>query len=373
MTDLFAGLMLYPTFRDLPLAEVEATREHWQARSLAPDERLWTEGDPADSLAFVLRGEVGVQAETNDLGPIGNGGIIGEVSAFFQGQTRSATVTATRPTDLALLSAAGLAALRDANSPLYGAVLEQALRALVRRVRAADRRIASLAPGRLVAPERIDRKGLASLWRKLVPGTPRGTCPALLPLLRAQPGMDTVPEATLVVIAAAFTERAIPSGEILFLEGEEGSSAWLIADGAVDVLRHVGGHRAERLTTLGAGDLVGINVLIEPAPRTASCVAVQPTWAWRLDATAAGALQGEARLRWLECMLAALATQIRLAHATLRGLGGTGAASNTSPEVDRLLRATGYLEGLPLDTKDLAGARVMWAAHPPTTNRSMTE
>lgn len=375
MTDLVAGLLLYPTFRDIPVAAMEATRGWWQGSSLAAGERLWAEGEPGNSLAIVLRGEMSVHSGGGDLGPIGNGGILGEASAFFRDQLRTATVTATRPTELAVLPVEGLAALRAAGSPAYTALLDQGLRALVRRIRAADRRIASLAPGRLQAPERVDHRGLAGLWRKLAPGTPKGECPPLGPLLRAQPGMESVTEQTLAEIAAGFTAQALPSGEVLFLEGEQGTSAWLIAEGAVDVLRHVGGHRAERLATLNGGDLVGINVLIEPAPRTASCVAVQPTWAWRLDARAADALTGEAHLRWRECMLAALTTQIRLAHAALGSFGADNAppSLNTSPEVDRLLRATGYLEGLPLDARDLAGARVMWAAHPPSSTQPPLE
>ena len=87
---------------------------------------------------MVLRGEVEARVGSVDLGAIGNGGIVGEVSAFVEGGTRSATVSATRATELAMLSREALLQMREAHVTVYDALLQQALRALVRRVRPAS-------------------------------------------------------------------------------------------------------------------------------------------------------------------------------------------------------------------------------------------
>jgi len=151
------------------------------------------------------------------------------------------------------------------------------------------------------------------------------------------------------------------------LEGDAASSAFLIAEGSVDVLRNVRGDRAERLASLQAGDLLGINTLIQPGPRTASCVAGGRGWLYRMDAAAYETLEGEARLLWRESMLAALAAQIRLSNTASRRDAGrtlppTALASGPIESVEdfeAMLRASGFLEGLPMSEGGLADIEVV--------------
>lgn len=357
MSALVAGLTLYPTFQELPAGALQASAPWWSARSLAPGEVIWRQGEPSDGLAIVLRGEVAARLDDLDLGRVGHGGLIGEVSAFVPGATRTATVTAVGPVDLAVLPRAGLVALRDDASPVYEALLAQALRAISRRLRTSNLRVAALATGTTALPSRDPPGTLARMWRRFVPGLPKGACPPIAPLLRAQPGLAHTTEANLEALGRGFTAEALPEGHVLCLESEEADCAWVIAEGKVDVLRTVEGNRAERLASLGPGDLLGAGALVERTTRTASCVTAAPTWAWRISLTDLGRLDGPAAVTWKEMVIGALSTQLRLAQQALARVGAQGQAS--APDtLDPLVTARGYLDGLPLEAvRRMAGDR----------------
>lgn len=349
MSVIVAGLSLYPTFRDVPRTALDASAPLWTSRSLSPGEVLWRQGESSDGLAILLRGEVTIRLDEIDLGVIGHGGMVGEVSAFLEGKSRSATVTAVGAVDLALMTLEGLTSLRAAESPLYDALLAQALRAASRRLRANNVRIAALASGSATVPSRDPPSTLTRMWRRFVPGLPRGECPPITPFLRSQPGLGLVPDATLERLAEAFTAEAHPEGHVLCLESEVADCAWLIAQGKVDVLSTVDGDRAERLASLGPGDLFGASALVEKTQRTASCVTVAPTWAWRASAADLARLTGDAAVAWKEMTLGAITSQVRLAHAVLGRVGTAAKGTATAGALDPVLAARGYLEGLPLE------------------------
>ncbi len=193
------------------------------------------------------------------------------------------------------------------------------------------------------------------LWKSFRPGTPTTVCPPIGPLLTGLPRLRSADAAVVASLERAFEVRSFAEGEILFLEQEPGDAAWLLAEGTVDVLRQVRGTRAERLAQLKAGDLFGVNAIIASGPRTASCVAVTPGWAYRLPGAASAALTGEAHLLWNECVLAVLQAQLRLASGTLgRAIGRpvplvpkTAGTPASGRDLEALLRQSGFLEGLP--------------------------
>src|SRR5215471_10712685 len=65
-------------------------------------------------------------------------------------------------------------------------------------------------------------------------------------------------------------------GETILSEGEDGSTAFLIVSGSVDVSVGEGVH-VRTLGTLGAGEMFGEMSLIEPGPRSATIKAVTHT------------------------------------------------------------------------------------------------
>jgi len=348
MASLPDELGMLPMFGRVPARDLRASGSLWGAVSLSPGEILWRQGEAVDQLAVVLFGELAAVVDGAEVGRVMPGEILGEASAFFAGTTRSADLVARRPTQVAVLPTPSLRTLRWQRSPVYDALLEQGLASLARRIRATDQKIACLALGGEKAPARVEPSALVRLWKALRPGGPTTEVPPLLPLLRRQPGLRDADPEMLLGIQAAFVAEPVEEGQVVFLEDEPGDAAWIVAAGAVDVLRHVRGDRAELLATLGPGDPFGINTLVERGPRTASCVAASPGWLYRIDAEAAAGLRGDARLRWREAVLASLASQIRLANASLNRAAGQTSAS-TGDGFKQLLRASGFLEGLPTD------------------------
>jgi len=66
------------------------------------------------------------------------------------------------------------------------------------------------------------------------------------------------------------------AGDTILREGEDGNTAFLILDGAVEV--SIGdGERLKVLGTLGTGDVFGEMCLLDPGPRSATVVALGDT------------------------------------------------------------------------------------------------
>jgi len=86
-------------------------------------------------------------------------------------------------------------------------------------------------------------------------------------LLRSSPtfGMLAAPE--LERLARGLTPTGAAAGQVFIREGEPGDTAYLVADGTLDV--SIGG---QQLAELGRGDLVGEIALLRGGPRTATVV-----------------------------------------------------------------------------------------------------
>lgn len=351
-------------FVRVPRAAVVGSGPLWSLRQLAPGEAFCHEGDPGDSIGILGAGECSVRVDGVDVATVRLGELVGETSAFFASGTRLASVIATVPSTFVILSAASLRKLRAERSPLYDPLLQRGLQELARRVQRANDRLTRLVEGTHERPVRKDPSAFVRLWKSLAPGRPGGPAPSLQPLLRGLPGLAKAPTEALAPLRDAFQARAFSQGEILFLEQDPADSAWVVAEGSVDVLRQVRGTRAERLTTLGTGSLFGVNALVAEGARTASCIATSPGWAYRLGSDAHAGLKGDARLWWSECLLAVMQAQLRSTSETLgRAIKGLEAAPAPArpaapspapapapePPLDLLLQQSGFLEGFPSD------------------------
>lgn len=350
-------LATIPFLRRVASPELRSSAALWEQVALSPGEELWSGGEAVDSLAILLVGELVAELDGVQVGRVLPGELLGEASAFFAGSTRSATLRAKGPSQVLELPVPSLHTLRWQRSGVYDALLDQALVTLVRRVAATNGRIAMTATGGVAVPTRTEPSALVKLWKVFRPGGPTGPCPPLDPLLRKQPGLATVDGELTAALALGFTAEPLQEGQVVFLEGEPGSAAFLVADGQVDVLRNVRGERAELLASLSAGSLFGFNTLIERGARTASCVAARPGWLYRMDAEGYGKLRGANRMVWRECLLATLSAQIRNANHSLQRAAGGKARPEPRPEAQKslsgdaafqdLLRASGWLEGVP--------------------------
>lgn len=341
MSTIAQNLASIKAFSDLPAMDLVAGAPAWLQRDLKEEEALWMEDDPADGLAVLVSGELRVERQGGTVGRVHAGEIVGEASAFLRSHTRTVTLRATTPCHVLLLSAEGLQAMRGTGSAMYDTLLELAHRALVRRIRATNQRIALNVEGPDSARE--ERSVLVRRWNSLRQGEPSTPCPRIEPLLRVQPGLGKVDEATIAAIAAGFTAEAFAAGTILFLEGEPGTDAWLVAEGEVDVIHNVGGGKAERLAKLGPARLLGVNALIERGPRAASCVTATPCWLYRMADYQH--LVGAQRTAWRESLVGSLTSQIRNADDALESSGP--AAPTDDGRFEAILAASGWTPGPP--------------------------
>lgn len=366
MLSLADELRMLPIFQRVPAAAVSSAAALWSVREVRTGELLWRAGAPVDEVGIVLSGDLRAIVSEAEVGRILPGEVIGEAAGFFAGNVRTASLVARATSKVATLPVTGLRTLRWQRSPVYGALLDTALSTLAKRIQLANQRIATMATGREAAPVRSEPAFFRRIWNSLAPVSSSEPCPPLLPLLKALPGLGEAKQEVLEPFNGAFVAQAMEEGKPLFLEGEQAASAFIVASGMVDVFRNVRGDRAERLATLKAGDVLGINTLILPGPRTASCVAVTKGWLYRLDAPAYEALVGDTRLWWRESMLGSLATQVKLSNQAIRrdvGQAGrpasAGPVESTGDSFQDLLTASGFLEGLPVSEGALEGIQVV--------------
>ncbi len=76
----------------------------------------------------------------------------------------------------------------------------------------------------------------------------------------------------------------MPSGQVVFREGDSGTEMFIIESGSVDIVRAARG--TEPLATLGPGDFFGEMAILEDQPRFASAITRAPTKLLRIDRAA---------------------------------------------------------------------------------------
>jgi CRP/FNR family cyclic AMP-dependent transcriptional regulator len=75
------------------------------------------------------------------------------------------------------------------------------------------------------------------------------------------------------VVADMLKERRIAAGEVLFAEGDQGRSMFIVREGALIVRRHCTDGTQARLLMMRPGDFFGVTSLIDMEPRPFSCCA----------------------------------------------------------------------------------------------------
>ena len=94
-----------------------------------------------------------------------------------------------------------------------------------------------------------------------------------------------LPEQAVAALAANLKERALSAGELLFEEGECGTSMYLVRSGELIVQRHAADGTQVRLLMMRKGDHFGVTALIEMEPRAFSCSAEKDALLYELTNT----------------------------------------------------------------------------------------
>lgn len=322
MTGVLDLLRAAPLLAEVPAGELSAIASWWEPRVLGDGVALWAAGEPGGDVAVVVSGALEARLGGWRVGRIGPHELVGEGSAFGPARTRVASVVSVGTTELVTLSAARLQDLRAQATRVYDALLSEALRTLSERVTRTDDRISELARGSEPAP--VAATPLTQLWRRMKVGFAGEPVP-VTHSLRALPGLRQAEGSPLVRIGAAMMPRRLDTGEALFLEGDAGTSAFLLAEGCIGVYRSAGGDRREKLAELRPTTLVGTGALLASHRRNASCVATAPTWVYEMDRDSLKALSGEPLRLWREALLAALHFQLGNADQHLASLAADGA------------------------------------------------
>lgn len=142
---------------------------------------------------------------------------------------------------------------------------------------------------------------------------------ALLRLLRQTDLFGALDEADLPACAEAFRKVSFEAGRVLFMTGDPGDRAYLIAEGMVRLALATASGRELNVRMAGAGDLIGEIAVLDRGPRTADAVAISPVTAYSITATSLSALFEE-RPRLASAVIAHLCKRLRATTNQMEGI-----------------------------------------------------
>ncbi|MHB8341307.1 MAG: Crp/Fnr family transcriptional regulator [Mycobacteriales bacterium] len=96
-------------------------------------------------------------------------------------------------------------------------------------------------------------------------------------LLASLPLFTDLQPAERSALAGRLVERAAARGELIFSEGDQGDTVYLILTGKIKIIRTALDGRENLLAVLGPGEVFGELSLFDPGPRTASARALEDT------------------------------------------------------------------------------------------------
>ncbi|TWP34322.1 Crp/Fnr family transcriptional regulator [Leekyejoonella antrihumi] len=95
--------------------------------------------------------------------------------------------------------------------------------------------------------------------------------------VRKAPLFAALDDVSAEALLASMTKSRIPRGRVLFEEGEQGDSLYVITDGKVKLGRRSSDGRENLLAVLGMGEILGELSLFDPGARTATATAIADT------------------------------------------------------------------------------------------------
>jgi len=310
-----------------------------QERVIQGGIQLWGDGDDATELGVVVEGELVARVGDAELGRIRRGEMIGEAAAWFGGR-RTAEVAAVTQSRLLVMPRSALGVLEAEHLPVYDLLLSAGLHAMARRIRDVDLDIAKRADGTTERPDR----GVRPWWKRVAEslrGSNAGDPPPVESTLRLLGALKGCPAPVMVRLKKALAPQSFQKDEAVILQGDEGTSVYVVAAGRIDILRNVRGDKATPLASLGPGGLFGTNAAILKARRNANCiVASEFAWVFEVSAEAVAALDDEARRAWNHSLLDALRVQLATADDQLAALEREG----KQPSPDDYDRIRGLLQ-----------------------------
>jgi len=330
---------LPPLFDGVNDVDVNTALRRFTERELVPGELFCREGEPANSMVCVREGELEVRTGEQVLATLGVDALAGEMG-LFEDSMRIATMVATRPTRVLVLTRDGYEELRGIVHPAVGNFERAALRVQVERMRKTGDRLAQLVRGTPVEPVSLGERFRSAITHLFGPGGmfPTEQVDTLGALRRSELFAD-VPEDFLADIAQTFRAAAYHEGQLLCTQGEAGRWMYVVDTGQVDIVVNAAGQALQRVNTLGPGTAVGMVAMATPGRRMASVVARSPVVVHALG-----------REGWDELINHPWGTGSAFRRAVIRAFGKQLSATNqqvaryeTEQNLDALRSATAHL------------------------------
>ncbi|EDM77311.1 Pyoverdine biosynthesis [Plesiocystis pacifica SIR-1] len=273
-------------------------------RFLPSGEVLWYQSDEAHELAWIAAGTLEVQINGRRVNAVGPSELIGEVSVFGALQTRSATLRALGDVEVWIISRTQLSSLRAKNPEIYDCILDEALRALVGRVRGVSLRLARLGEG--TEPRAQDEP--VNIFRE--GGGFPGEHHAKQIALRTMPVLEELDAALIERLAERFGSHVFDDGEVIFRQGERSHGIFLLANGRVRAALDIGTEAAMPVAPIQRGRPFGLPATLLELERPETVVADGPCWLLHLSPEAHEGLGGEIGRAWREALLAAARAEL---------------------------------------------------------------
>lgn len=246
------ALRQFPILRDAELAELAAFAENVTEVTHPAGAIVATAGSPMGAMHLVLDGEIAAAGPPRRTW--GPRQVFGALEVLAHRNAAESAVTTRQTTTLQLLAPDVTDLLEDS----FG-VLQATLR--------------TLAAVAMTRPRRARPVVVPEVW-------PLGLVERLI-MLRQQVAFSSAPLESLLALAHASEEVALPAGAMVARSGVAGTSSYVIVNGTSRSTHPSGAARV-----LGAGDVIGDLETLGNLPHDETVEVVEPMRALKLDASA---------------------------------------------------------------------------------------
>jgi CRP/FNR family cyclic AMP-dependent transcriptional regulator len=102
-------------------------------------------------------------------------------------------------------------------------------------------------------------------------------------LLRSVRPFEDLDDRELALLGAVMSGHDLAEGDVVFREGDPGSCCYFIVEGEVEVRKKIAGNAERTIATLRKDQAFGHIALVDPGPRSATCVCTRATRVLQLD------------------------------------------------------------------------------------------
>jgi len=270
---------LPPVFAGLSHEDVTEASGLLQLVQLEAGEIIIEKGEVDTTIAFIMSGTASLMDEKVRVGGAGSRDVLGLVE-LFTGMPRVATVVASGPVTLLVLSPDGYAQLCERGNPAIYNIERAAIRRLSERLRWFNEGIAERTKG-----EALNLKPKTGLFARLTNVFRGSAAPDVDPttVLKQSELFEWADGAIVQQIGELFGAESFDAEQVLCRQGDPAERMWVVARGSVDVVILIGADRADRIATLRPGQAFGDATLALGTARTASCVTHEDVVCLTLD------------------------------------------------------------------------------------------